>query len=79
MGKLARPHLDLIDDLPELLEVTYLSEIEEQKLLELYQNLEFLKRELNSRVVSEIKQCNVACREIKNTIGELNDSIKKSK
>lgn len=77
MGKsAAQLTIDLIDDLPELLEV---SKIKEKKLLELYQNLEFLKRELNSKIVSEIKQCSAACLEMKNTIGELNDSFKKSK
>lgn len=79
MAKSAQLHLELVDDLPELLEVSNLREIEEQKLLELYQNLEFLKRELNTKIVSQIKQCNVTCREIKSTLGELNDSSKKSK
>ena len=76
MGISTTLKLELVEQEPELLEVRSSDQIEEEKLSELCQNIEFLKRELNSKIFSELKQCNVS---IKSVIGEVNDVIKKRK
>lgn len=44
---------------------------ENEILLELYENLQFLKHELNHKFVSEMKQCETVCKKITKTIEDI--------
>lgn len=51
----------------------------QQKLLELYQNIQFLQLEVRKKV-SIMKDCSRSCQQMQRTLGDLNDRlIKKSK